>query len=362
MKTALTIAATTLGALSAGAATAQAQVVIYGVLDSGVEYVNHANAAGDSVVKVPNLTGTVPSRLGFRGTENLGGDLSAVFALESGFYVDTGALGYGGRLFGRTAYVGLKNSYGTLTLGRQSNMTAISLMKADILTTNIHGNGNIDNYLPNSRSDNSIAYIGTFNGVTLGATYSLGRDAANTGGPAATNCPGEAPGNAQACRQATGLLAYDTPRFGVAAAQDVMHGNAGAAFGLVSSDYTDKRSSLNGYVLFDTTKVGLGTMQRRTQTATKVRADLYFLGLSRPMTEKLVLDTQVARLSVRDTDKVSTLWVARTVYALSKRTATYASLGYMRNKGAAALPVDAGGSTGPGMNQTGLMIGVRHSF
>ncbi|MES2742019.1 MAG: porin [Pseudomonadota bacterium] len=360
MKTAVNIAVATLAALCAHAANGQ--VVIYGVLDTGVEYLNHTNAAGKSVVRMPNLTGTVPSRLGFRGTESLGGDLSAVFGLETGFNVDSGSLGYGGRLFGRHAFVGLKNSYGALTFGRQLNMTAISLAKADILTTNVHGNGNIDNYIPNARSDNSIAYMGTFKGVSVGATYSLGRDSATTGGPAATNCPGEAPGNAQACRQATGLLAYDTPTFGAAAAHDVMHGGVGAGLGLVSSDYTDKRTSFNGYVLFGATKVGAGALLRRTQTATLARADLYFVGLSRPLTEKLVFDTQVARLSVRDTDKVSTQYVVRSVYALSKRTATYASLGYMQNKGTAAVPVSAGASTAPGMDQTGLMVGVRHSF
>ncbi|WP_155402874.1 porin, partial [Ralstonia solanacearum] len=55
-------------------AVASAQsVTLYGVVDTGVEYVNHIGTAGSSVVRMPNLSGTVPSRWGLRGTEDLGG-------------------------------------------------------------------------------------------------------------------------------------------------------------------------------------------------------------------------------------------------------------------------------------------------
>jgi hypothetical protein len=104
-------------------ALAQSQVSIYGIIDTGVVCTNHANAAGNSVLKMPSLTSSFPSRLGFKGTEDLGGGLQAMFVLESGFSVDTGAMGQGNRLFGRQSYVGLKDSWGSLMLGRQVNMT-----------------------------------------------------------------------------------------------------------------------------------------------------------------------------------------------------------------------------------------------
>src|SRR5258708_32662296 len=59
------------------------------------------------------------NRWGFVGQEDLGGGLSAIFRLESGFNVENGTSAQGGREFVRQAYVGLSSPYGTLTLGRQ---------------------------------------------------------------------------------------------------------------------------------------------------------------------------------------------------------------------------------------------------
>ncbi|MQR00199.1 porin [Glaciimonas soli] len=348
--------------LSSAAVLAQSQVTVYGLIDSSVEYVTHVNAASDSAVKEPGLTGTYPSRLGFRGNEDLGGGLQALFVLEMGFLPDTGTMGQGNRLFGRQSYVGLKNSYGTIMLGRQVNMTYIASLKADILGANLYGTGSLDAYLPNARSDNAIGYLGTFSGATLGATYSFGRDSSSAGGPAATNCGGEIAGNAQACRQMTGMLAYDTTSFGVAAAYDIMYGGPGAAAPLTNSSYSDQRISLNGYFMLDEAKIGGGLLDRRIKAAVETNSDMYYFGVSYPFNNTLVLDGEILRLNVRGTNKVSTMQVMRVTYNLSKRTALYTSLGYMRNGGSAAVSLDGGGTVGVGMSQVGIMSGIRHTF
>ena len=110
-------------ALVAAGAHAQSSVTLYGIADAGIAYVHNAqNANGSnasSLVKFSsgNLSG---SRWGLRGIEDLGSGLSALFQLENGFNIGTGALGQGGREFGRKAVVGLGSStYGTVTLGRQ---------------------------------------------------------------------------------------------------------------------------------------------------------------------------------------------------------------------------------------------------
>jgi predicted porin len=355
-------------ALLAGAATlpvvAQSSVTIYGILDSGVVYTNHASATGNSSVKVPSLTGSVPSRLGFRGTEDLGGGLQAVFVLESGLGVDTGTAGQGNRLFGRQASVGLKNEYGTLTLGRQINMTFLAAIKSDVLGPNLFSMSSIDPYIPNARSDNAVGYLGTFSDFTLGATYSFGRDASNAGGPAGTNCAGEVAGNAKACRQVTALLGYDNKRFGVTTSYDLMHGNTGAAAGLTTSDSSDRRTTLNGYAMAGEMRIGAGVMARKKVAATRVNdleSNLYYLGASYPL-QLLTLDGQVARHDVKGSGNDSTLTALRLTYYLSKRTAVYSSLGHMTNAGAAALALDAGGTVGVGMSQSGISAGVRHIF
>src|SRR5450830_1465124 len=233
-------------AMLSPSAMAQSQVTIYGLIDTGVEYVTNANAAGNSVVKIPSLTGSFPSRIGFKGTEDLGGGLQAMFVLEAGFAVDTGAMGQGNRLFGRQSYVGLKNATHSVMVGRQVNMTYLSTLKSDVMGPNIFSISSIDSYIPNARSDNAIGYLGTFSGVTVGATYSFGRDTSTAGGASATSCAGEVAGNAKACRQVTAMLAYDSQSFGVSSSYDIMYGNTGASNGLSSSDNTDQRVTLNG--------------------------------------------------------------------------------------------------------------------
>lgn len=349
-------------AASLGAPAAMAQVTVYGIVDVGIERVSNVNGAGDSAVKMPSLTSSFPSRIGFKGSEDLGNGVQAVFALETGFAPDTGTLGQGNRLFGRQAWVGLKGGYGTLMLGRQPNMTYVSMLKADVLGPHIFSINSLDGYLPNSRSDNAIGYLGTFGAVTLGATYSLGRDASAAGGPGATGCAGEIAGNSKACRQVTGLLSFDSKVFGVLGAYDILYGGPGANNGLTSSDYSDRRLSLNGYVFVGTVKIAGGMIDRRVRALVDSGTKLHYLGASYGFAPQWVLDAQVSRLAVDDTPRKSTLSVARISYLLSKRTAVHGSIGRMINAGGAAVAVDAGGTVGAGMNQSGVMLGIRHTF
>ena len=359
---AIRVAAALTCALAAAAAQAQTTVQIYGVVDTSISYLTNVDAAGHAVTKMNSVTGELPSRIGFRGTEDLGHGLQAFFVLENGLSLDTGMTGQGGRLFGRAANVGLKGAWGTLTLGRQLNMTYIAPQKADVLGPSLFALGSIDPYLPNARSDNAIGYMGNFGPLVVGATYSLGRDASNAGGPPATNCAGEVPGNAQACRQYTGLLGYETPAWGVNTSYDRMHGNTGAAGGLTGSANTDTRMTLNGYVMLGAAKIGAGVIDRDTKASTgRTESDLYYLGASYPV-GAFTFDAQWAKRVTRHVDADVTMLVARVTYALSKRTYLYTGVGRMDNEGTAAVPLDASGSVGAGKTQNGFMAGLRHHF
>ena len=157
-------------ALAASSSLAQS-VTLYGVMDVAVEHVTNTGASGAGQTRMPSLTGTVPSRLGFRGSEDLGDGLRAVFTLEMGLAPNSGVLNQGGRVFGRQSFVGLAGPWGSVTLGRQYTMLFWSLLEADTLGPNIHGLASFDSYIPNARADNSMAYRGTFSGFTAGATY-----------------------------------------------------------------------------------------------------------------------------------------------------------------------------------------------
>jgi len=96
-------------------ALAQSNVTVYGRVDLGLQNIHN----GTTRTGVDSGTYTA-SRLGFRGTEDLGGGLSALFFLEAGLSADAGLLGSGGRTFNRGSYVGLSGKdWGTVTLGRQ---------------------------------------------------------------------------------------------------------------------------------------------------------------------------------------------------------------------------------------------------
>ncbi|WP_186134162.1 porin [Burkholderia gladioli] len=108
-----------LGLVSAGSLTthAQSSVTLYGLVDAGLAYTNNQKGASNVQQTSGKLSG---SRWGLKGVEDLGGGLSAVFTVESGFRTNDGTLGQGGRIFGRQAFVGLgKKGVGTLSFGRQ---------------------------------------------------------------------------------------------------------------------------------------------------------------------------------------------------------------------------------------------------
>ncbi|WP_324161445.1 porin [Paraburkholderia sp.] len=106
---------TAVAAMFAGTAHAQSSVTLYGVIDDGITYIS--NAGGHSNVRMDS--GVVSSdRWGLTGKEELGDGLKAIFTLENGFDLNSGAASQGGALFGRRAFVGLSSDrFGTLLAG-----------------------------------------------------------------------------------------------------------------------------------------------------------------------------------------------------------------------------------------------------
>lgn len=104
-------------ALAAGSAAAQSSVTLYGVADTFLQYLNKGGASSVS----QRSGGSTGSMVGFRGKEDLGGGLKAVFDLESGFNINNGAsFADTTALFYRQAWIGLQqDKYGTLSFGRQ---------------------------------------------------------------------------------------------------------------------------------------------------------------------------------------------------------------------------------------------------
>ena len=130
MKIARLSAAALIVAASCSAALAS-NVEIYGMMDSYVE----AYSNGDTTTARLSSGGAGGSRLGFRGTEQIGGGLEAFYNLEMGLLSDSGTStpegNSSGWLFQRGAYVGLRDTWGTLSMGRQYTPTFTALVSMD---------------------------------------------------------------------------------------------------------------------------------------------------------------------------------------------------------------------------------------
>lgn len=341
-------------------------VTIYGLVDSGVERLTNASPTHGGLTRVPTLTGTLPSRLGFRGAENLGGSMWAQFALETGFAPDTGNLNQGGRMFGRQSFVALTGPWGSVSAGRQYENFYLATLDGSIFGPNAYGLASLDPYISAARFDNSVAYLGQFGGFGVGASHSFGRDVATTA--AGTVCAGESATDKQACKASSLMLKYTTPTWGVASGWSRLNGAPTAAGGLRSSSLHDDRATINAYYRGDGWKMSAGVIRRDNDgRPTHARSNLYWLEGAYAATPALSLEAMVGQLRYAGnaTRDQSTLYAVRALYSLSKRAAVYATAGRMKNEGLQALSASssaAGGAPPAGEGQTGLMVGFRTSF
>lgn len=103
--------------LPAAAQQSTSSVTLYGITDIALTHVSNRGGASVNLLDSGRLQS---SRFGFRGREDLGDGLTALFVLENGFALDTGAQTSATTFWNRQAYVGLGSPRaGTLTLGFQ---------------------------------------------------------------------------------------------------------------------------------------------------------------------------------------------------------------------------------------------------
>ena len=229
-----------LAVLAATGAYAQSSVTLYGIVEATtdlgynrnvdrIETVNNFNSLNVATPGSVNATsirlknnfrvqdgsdqGTGTSRVGFRGTEDLGGGLKANFVLEMGLRIDDGcttltatggcdnggnSANSGGSTFGRNAWGGLSGSFGEVRVGRQvlgsfgvQANSAAAGSSLGLYETSAAG------YLPmgNVRFSNAIRYMspdfGGFKGSLMVAAPETGNNGvAPLNIPFTTNSPG----------------------------------------------------------------------------------------------------------------------------------------------------------------------------
>jgi predicted porin len=375
-------------AMMAGAAHAQSSVTLYGLIDAGITYNSHVkNATGGSSSYWGYGDGVASgSRWGLRGTEDLGGDLKAIFVLENGFSSGTGALGQGGAMFGRQAFVGLsQNNIGSLTLGRQYSFNT------DVLGANYSTGGNsvAGNYayhfndidqLTSSRINNAVKFqSANFAGFTFGALYGF----SNT-----TSFAGASTGSTASSRAYSFGLNYANGPFGIGAAYtDIRYpGSASPAFSTsisaagtanIGGTALDLRSFGVGgrYVFGPATIWALWTNTLITQIANgSYLYNAYEVGGKYAFTP--ALSGSLGYTYSRASGYFRAHWNqvnASVDYSLSKRTDVYAlaiyqdASGTFNGNAVQAQIGDSGSSffqpSGTGsQNQVALRVAIRHKF
>lgn len=135
---------------------------------------------GNKVYRM-NSGGLSGSRWGLRGREDLGNGMSSLFVLEGGYDEDAGTSQQGGRLFGRSAYVGLASkNYGQVAFGRQyaslwqytSLFDSMSNFVPALYATPYEPSALLLG--PNYREDNTVRYKGAFGPLTASLHWSFG--------------------------------------------------------------------------------------------------------------------------------------------------------------------------------------------
>jgi predicted porin len=159
--------------LAAGSALAQSSVTIYGRLNMSAEQQKNVNVVGTQSVLQNSA-----SRIGFKGTEDLGGGLKASFVLEHGFSPDTGAAA--NPFWGRQSEVNLAGAFGMIRLGNFTSEAYYAT--ADYISMHNHDTGTSEDklYAYVGRNTNKIAYRTPelVKGLTLEGAVSAGEGVA----------------------------------------------------------------------------------------------------------------------------------------------------------------------------------------
>jgi predicted porin len=357
----------------AGTAHAQSSVTVYGVVDAYVQALDGASRT----VRVGS-SGLQGSRLGFRGAEDLGDGLKAMFVLESGINVDDGTVGQGGVFWGRQAYLGLQGRYGQLTLGRQYS----SIWPA---TTDF-------SIFSNSSTGPSTAVIGGFGG---------GYEPVRGAGGSATPPAAGATGNGGPTR-INNAVRYQAPEWqGITASLVVGAGEiAGATndsrlvdlsaryrngrFDAIVSHVDDKAAStadasIVTHAVTTTVAVGYslapwhvvaGVLAFDDRRAANLDGRGYWIGAEYHFGSQLWKAQWVRNQPRYGADNRTDAYGLGWQYDFSKRTAVYASLTRFNNQANAGsgglgrfnAAIPAGLTTSASNSINELALGLRHSF
>ncbi|BBN88712.1 porin [Azospira sp. I09] len=362
-------------ALASGAAFAQSNVQVYGVADFGLA----VNGSFDGATKGQTTrfdSGIASgSRLGFKGTEDLGNGLKALFNFEMGLNLDDGTSGQG-RTFGRQSYVGLTGGFGTVIGGRIYTPHYTLMAQIDPFGLGTGGRANnlfAAGYDP-IRVNNTAAYVSpNFNGFTVTAAYgtnaldnqeSLSGNAKKQGrlfaiAPVYTNGPLTVGLNYHQVK-----LENDAVAAGAAWVRNANTGIWGNSAAVAAGDGKLTSTTLAGKYDFGVLALSAAYSTNKTEVngADDDKIRNWLLGVSAPIGAKVVLKASYVNLKDKLTSNADAHQVAIGAdYLLSKRTKLYTAYSKINNDDRAAYSVQH--ASGGGLNnESQFNVGINHSF
>ncbi|WP_186118223.1 porin [Burkholderia gladioli] len=346
-------------------------VTLYGILDTGLEYLDNAASSKGTTHSVTRLSsGNMSgSRWGITGREDLGGGTRAFFLLESGINIDTGASLQGGREFGRLAYVGIADErLGTVSLGRQDGLFLDWVSEYNPLKNAVYAIKMQDPAF-SDRLDNTVRYEKRFGGLTAIAQYSFGYDSVTYGAQPA--------GDTRYARVIEAGLRYKDGPFSATLVYDQKNGGSTSAtaahttkaggyegdmdrrIGVAASYKFSSVTTYAGYRYLDSHAVHLSTLSSSPVEA----SSLYWLGSTWYAQPDLAFSGTAMYQNFYGNSRDPWSFQVDADYFLSKRTDLYLNLGYVLNRNGSNLGLNGFGTdVVAGKNQFGLMAGIRHKF
>jgi predicted porin len=356
--------------LSSAAVHAQNSVTLYGRLDAGVEYLNHiSDGAGGTNSRWRAEGGDWgTSMLGFKGTEDLGGGLSAVFNLETALQLTNGTTG-DNRLFSRRAFAGLDSKeWGRVQAGRNLFIDSDGVWEFDPFVQEAFASASLVRGRNWQQSSNNVEYHSpVFGGVDVQGQFAFGNQAQgfNTGAP---NEFGRSDGI---------MVTYHSTALDLRGIYDELRSQDGKMNNIFTSS---REFFLGSNIRFDKFKVQAGYTHYSapdTPVGLADSADHYWLGATYSATTAWAVTGAVFHVRVgegggdatHDPSGHATLYEVGTTYNFTKRTFLYGTVAYVRNSKNASFSLEANpregdSSTSPlaGQSQTGAYVGILHSF
>jgi len=358
---------------AAGVASAQSSVTLFGVVDATYA---HGSGSGVGSSSKSHLTdsGYNSTRIGFRGTEDLGGGMSASFWLEAGINNDDGTgdatstnnqtigaydpvtgansparAGTQGLTFNRRSTVSLASGLGELRLGRDYtpqfwNQTVFDPFGTNGVGTTQTLNSGIGGNTA-ARASNSVGYFLPGN---LGGFY--GQFQHYLGENNKTGAATEKDGTGSAIR-----LGYANGPVNVALA------TSSTKYATTATTGTTKSTNIGGSYDFGVAQaMALVTRDRRDQTV-NVTGKGALIGALVPMgAGQIRVAYSTYKTDAAGTPK-SKKWALGYVHNLSKRTALYTTFAHVTNSGGASQALN-GATTAANARSTGYDFGIKHSF